>query len=561
MKIKKYIRNEFTIQKRLLVLMMTLLIATVGVVSIVAVNKSKEMAVELMQQRLEQEVKATYVMAQNMKLTYISDEAKFHKKMEQVVRDQDANFLKDNINGSYYLITNQEADPFNVNKKTSLKLPDDVMKEIIQQETGVLQKRIKGKKYSIAFQRIQEMKGIYVIILPQEEYLQKVNDIKKIVLLVSILSICITMVIIVYFVRSIVKPLTILRNWMREVREGNLLVHPNIKTSIPEIKSLVNSYTTMIDRMKLVLSEMKSTSSQLSNTGNMIQEQSTFMKEKNVTLSEIISIVKQGANETAVSSEATIGIFQEMKDKMEQVVLRMNDMNKKTTVMNEAAQIGEQNIKDLFHSFDSLQNQFLSITNTILKVKKHSQSIGTIIHSIRGLAEQTKLLALNASLEAARAGQNGLGFAVVANEVRNLAILSSNASEEIKTFTNEMDLIADDATEDIEKITTEFAHCEKHSKKSSKSFDQLLQGIDSVNNGLVENQDQLFELQTLLPKMENSSLYLTSISQQTLASSDEMAAIAEMQQEEVQINADISVKLAQLVESLENCANQYKLHT
>ncbi|MGP7819075.1 methyl-accepting chemotaxis protein [Niallia sp. 01092] len=561
MRIKKFISIEFTIQKRLLLLMMTLLIATVSTVSYVAVKKSKEMAIELMHQRLEQEVKTTYVMAQNMMLTYIGNEDKFQKKMNQVVRDQDANFLKDNIDAQFYLVTDQVDPLFQVNKTTTLKISANTIQEIKQKEFGVLQKTIGQQRYSIAFQKIQELKGIYVIAVPQEDFLQKVQDIQNLIIMVSIISIFVTLIIIVYFVRSIVKPLNVLRNQMKEVREGNLFIHPTIKTSVPEIKSLVRSYTTMIDRMKMVLTEMKSTSNHLSNTGNVLQEQSGFIMERNSTLSEIITVVKKGADETAGSSETAIQIFQEMKHTIEQIDLSMNEMNHKTEAMNGAAQKGEQNMKSLFHSLDSLQAEFIHITNTILNVKKHSQSIGAIVDLIRGLAEQTKLLALNASIEAARAGENGRGFAVVAKEVRNLAMLSSDATEEIQAFTAEMDLIAENASKDIEKIQKEFTSCENISEKSSQSIDHLLQGITTVNNGIVDNQEKLLELQSLLPKMENSSLHLTSISQQTLASSDEMTTIAELQQEEVKTYADVSIKLAQLVESLENCANQFQLNT
>ncbi|WP_445490396.1 methyl-accepting chemotaxis protein [Niallia sp. 03133] len=557
MKRKENIPNEFSIQKRLLLLMMSLLIATVASVAYVAVDKSKEMAIELMHQRLEQEVKATYIMAQNMMLTYIGNEEKFHKKMEQVVRDQDANFLKDNINAHYYLVANKGAAPFKVNKTTSLKITEAILQEIKQKESGVIQEKIGKEYYSIAFGKIQELKGIYVIVVPQEEYLQKVNEIQSLIILVSAISVFTTLIIIIYFVRSIVKPLNLLRNWMREVREGNLFMHPNIKTSVPEIKSLITSYTTMMERMKMVVSEMKSTSNQLSYTGNELQEQSIFVMDKNSILTEIIEAVKNGANETAVSSETSIQIFQEMKQIVSQMDLRMKDMNNKTDAMNGAAQIGESNMKDLVYSFDSVQKEFIHITNTMLKVKKHSQSIEKTVHSIRGLAEQTKLIALNASIEAARAGEDGRGFAVVANEVRKLAMLSSEATEEIRSFTVEMDIIAEKASNDIVKITNEFTNCETISKKSSNSFDLLLTGIKAVNNGIAENQEKLMELQTLLPKMENSSVHLTSISQQTLASSDEMQTIAALQQEKVKNNAEVSTKLAQLVESLESCANQF----
>jgi methyl-accepting chemotaxis protein len=547
-KVKKM---ELSIQQRLILLMVSLLILTVSSVAYVSINKSKDMAVELMHQRLKKEAKTIYIMAQNTMLTYVGREDKFQSKMEQIVREQDADLSKDGIKADFFLITDNKVSPFKVSQTSSIQWSENIIKKINEQSTGVIQTRLGEKDYSIAFENIQELKGKYIVIVPQEEYLQKVNEIGKVIILVSIISILVTMIINVFFVRSIVKPLTTLRNVMREVREGNLSVQTNIKTSIPEIKSLVNSYTMMIDGMKNILMEMKTTSHDLSDTGTLLQEQSSLIMEKNTVLTDVIQHVKNGANETALSSDEGIQMFQEIKHMINQLEEKMNKMNHKTEGMNLSAVDGEKKIKDLFHCLDTLQNDFILMESTIMKVNEHSHSIGNVVNSIRSLAEQTKLLALNASLEAARAGKDGRGFAVVANEVRNLAILSSEATEEIKSFTVDMDKIAVKASQDLMTVQDNFGKCRDFSEKSSHSFNQLLKGISMVNNGLLESQEKLKDLQSQLPKMENSSLHLTSISQQTLANSDEMKLIADLQQEGVKMNVEVSKKLSMLVNSLE----------
>ncbi|MER2059752.1 MAG: hypothetical protein ABTA16_13080, partial [Niallia sp.] len=92
-------------------------------------------------------------------------------------------------------------------------------------------------------------------------------------------------------------------------------------------------------------------------------------------------------------------------------------------------------------------------------------------------------------------------------------------------------------------------------KKATISFNQLLEGISLVSVGLKDNHHLLNELQAFFPKMEHSTLHVTSISQQTLASSDEMKKIGEIQQDSIQINADISSRLSKLVVKLEENIN------
>lgn len=550
-------RWKLTIRKRLLLLIVTLLVLTVVFITYVAVTKSKDLAVDLMHQRLAKETKATYVMSQNIMFTYVGNQKKFQKKIEQLVRSQDADFLKDNIQGQFYLVTEEKVEPFRVNKSEAIQLPDHVVKEMRKNENGVIEKEIGKKKYSIAFINIQELKGLYVIAVPQADYLQEVKEISKIILLVSSISMILTIVIILFIVRSIVKPLNDLCDTMGEVSKGNLGVEVASNTSIPEIQSLEQSYETMIDKIRRVLTQLQLSSDDLSKTGHMLQEHSNMMIEKNDFLTNMISVVKRGANETAVCSDSAINVFQEIKQTTQQVSASMHEMNGKTKVMNECANIGERKIKELFHSLSVLHLDVREMATTIGQVKEQSMSIGNIILSIRKLADQIKLVALNASIEAARAGENGKGFAVVAEEVRNLANSSKKATEEINAFTEEMDKIAQRASTEMVQITNEFTKCSQISEESRTSFNQLLQGIQTVSKELAVNQSKLKELQTFLPIMENSSLQLAAISQQTLANADEMKDIADMHQEGVQTNAKVNEKLAELAITIKSVSNEF----
>jgi len=550
-------RWNLTIRKRLLLLIVGLLVLMALSITYAAVTKSKDLAVELMHQRLAKETKATYIMAQNIMFTYVDDQKKFQKKIEQVVHSQEADFLKDNIQGEFYLVTDKEVKSFRVNNNAALQLPNHVVKEMRQKESGVIEKKIAKKKYSIAFITIQELKGIYVIAVPQDDYLQEVKEISQIILFVSSISMIIAILMILVIVRSIVKPLNDLCNTMSEVSKGNLGVKVASNTSIPEIQSLVQSYQTMIDKIKRVLTQLQLSSGDLSKTGHMLHEHSNMMIEKNDFLTSMIMIVKKGANETAVCSDSTIEAFQEMKETVEHVSASMYDMNEKTETMNECAYIGERKIKELFQFLRTLHFDVGEMATTIGQVKEQSLSIGNIILSIRKLADQTNLVALNASIEAARAGENGKGFAVVAEEVRNLANSSKKATEEINAFTQEMDKIAERASEEMVQITNQFIKCSQTSEESRTSFNELLQGIKIVSKELTMNQEKLKELHNFLPIMENSSLQLAAISQQTLANADEMKDIAEMHQEGVKTNAKVNEKLAELAQTIKTVSNEF----
>jgi len=547
----KKIKDKLSIQNRLFLFILPLFIITILILTFISINSSEKMTIKMMHERLEKETSTIYVMAQNTMLMYVGQEEKFQSKMEQIIRDQDASFAKEGVNASFFLLSEAEVKPFKVSQASQFKWEDSFIQEVKKLEVGVLETEWNGQTYTVAFQHIQELKGIYLLVIPQEEYLHNVNQLKNSLLLFSILSIVIIAIVILIFVKTMVSPLLKLREIMRVARDGQLAEVTSIKTSIPEINSLINSYNLLIKRLKLLLSDMHATSTHLAKTNNILQMEAQQMIESGVTLSEMINSVKNGAEQTAVSSEHNITVFQEMKALSEQIEESSQKINEHTEKMNRAAILGEENMNNLFASQHLLQDKVTVIYSNNDLLNKHALSIKNVVEDIKGLAEQTKLLALNATLEAARAGIQGKGFAVVANEVKKLAVLSSKSAEDVKAFTLDMDHIIQKSSTDLEDIQLNFAKSDELANKATVSFNQLLQGISLVNEGLKDNHYLLNELQAFFPKMEHSTLHVTSISQQTLASSDEMKKIGEIQQDSIQVNADISSRLSKLVAKLE----------
>lgn len=548
---RKKEKEKLSIQNRLFLFILPLFIITILILTFISINSSTKMTIKMMHERLEKEVNTIYVMAQNTMLMYVGQEEKFQTKMEQIIRDQDASFAQEGLNASFFVLTEKEVKPFKVSQTSNFTWEDSFIQKVTDLESGVLETKWNGQTYTVAFQQIQELKGIYLLAVPQEEYLHNVKQLKNSLLLFSALSIIVIAIVIRFFVKTMVSPLLKLREIMRIARNGHLTEVTSIKNSIPEINSLINSYNLLIKRLKHVLSEMQATSVHLSKTNDILHTEAVQMIDSGENLTEMINTVKNGAEQTAISSEHNISVFQEMKALSEQIEKSSQKIKEHTEEMNLAAIHGEENMNNLFASQHVLQDKVKVIYSNNDLLNNHALSIKKVVEDIKGLAEQTKLLALNATLEAARAGIQGKGFAVVANEVRKLAVLSSKSAEDIKSFTLDMDQIIQKSSSDLEDIQMNFTKSADLVQTATVSIDQLLEGISLVIFGLKDNHHLLNELQAFFPKMEHSTLHVTSISQQTLASSDEMKRIGEIQQESIRVNAEISARLATLVAALE----------
>ncbi|PLR76998.1 methyl-accepting chemotaxis protein [Bacillus sp. V3-13] len=550
--------SRVSLQARLLAIILSLLLVTVSSIAYISFVKSKETTVQLMEQRLEKEAETISEMAKNLMLIYVGKEEKFSEKMEQVIKSQDAGLAQDDLKGEYFLINEKGAEPFQVSRNSKLSFPESILTEIRSLEKGIVHREINGQLYTISFYNIQELNGIYTIVIPQQLYLKNINEMATYMIIAVLISLVATSIIIALLVRSLTKPLSNLREVMKEIRDGNLELQIEAKASTPEINSLVKSFQAMVLQMRELLFNISRTTNNLSMTGNELREISSDVIAQNHQLVEAIQVVKAGAEQTAGSSEESVLMFQEMKRSINNIFMNIEQITAKADAMNRSAAHGEKSVAAMTESITGFADEFQGVTGTIHDVRNHSSSIAKVINLIQEIAEQTKLLALNAAIEAARAGDSGKGFAVVAGEVRKLADQSSRAADEITATIHEMENVSRKASHEFENMLNGFESHLNNASVSRQAFDSLMLEIAEVNAMIANVQASLSGLNDTLPKMEHASESFVSVSQQTVASAEEMMAASEQQMEKVKLSHSAGEKLTTLSEALSELTKHYR---
>lgn len=553
------IGERIPLSVRLILFALILLISSITVVGYTAYQKASETTFNLIEDRLKREVYMTEIAASNLLYAYVNSSDDFFERFDkEVVQRQSSQLIQDGLNADFFFVRNEKATPFSVSVKTKTQIPAAIVKEITKKNSGIIHKSFNGQDYTLAFKEMQELKGIFLLAVPTESYIKPVHELAYNTIWIGIISVLFMMGILFLAVRSMTKPLTILREKMRKMREGDIQLDLNINTNLPEILSLIKSFKQLAGYLGMMIQRINTTTENLFSTGRKLKHSSDDVLTLHTNLVEAIEMVKNGAQQTASSSEESAKVFHSMKNTVQTVLERIERLFSSVQGMNRSANTGEQNMRQMIESLNRFEKECKTMSKTIQSVRDHSTAIEKVVEMIYAISEKTKLLSLNATIEAARAGEEGKGFAIVAEEVRKLAEQSSKATEDIAQSVKMMDDISQSAYQQFKLILELVQNHLEVAGKSRLSFDQLVDEIGKVNEILSETRHSLHTLDDWIPKMEQSAENFLSVSQETFASAEQMQSVAKVQMEQIRETHAIGLTLMELSKSLKSTTNKFQ---
>lgn len=205
---------------------------------------------------------------------------------------------------------------------------------------------------------------------------------------------------------------------------GNDLTKQLDVTSFDMVGDIARSFNHMTDNLRHVISEIMDVSHRLSSTCS--------------TMNSITHETQEMVEQQRQQTENVANSIADMSIKVQEMASNANDASTAVSNASDETEKGQNEVNSTIRSIGNLAENVSSTSDALEKLAKDSENIGTVIDVIKSIAEQTNLLALNAAIEAARAGEQGRGFAVVADEVRTLASRTQESTKEIEQMIEQL---------------------------------------------------------------------------------------------------------------------------
>jgi methyl-accepting chemotaxis protein len=327
---------------------------------------------------------------------------------------------------------------------------------------------------------------------------------------------------VVYFSgRSIVRPIVAASAWISRVRNENdltlqadIIGEDEVAEMLGNLNSLVADFCQLVSEVDSALGALDGAVSGLSTTAE------TTQKEMGHQLSETDMVA------TAVT---------QMRATIDEIAQNTELAADKSNEANTNAEQGRQGVIQTSGSIGALSDQLSEAGNVVQQLDLDANNIGSVLDVIRNIAEQTNLLALNAAIEAARAGEQGRGFAVVADEVRNLAMRTQESTQEIEQIIQTLQSRTTDVVDLMQQCREKGNDSLEQADKTGELLGQITSDVTMVSDMNLQVATAIEEQSQVAAEVNENLVRIRDIADQSNQNALSIVAVSEQVAEQSNI--------------------------
>ncbi|MCE5286997.1 MAG: methyl-accepting chemotaxis protein [Pelosinus sp.] len=346
---------------------------------------------------------------------------------------------------------------------------------------------------------------------------------------------------------------------IQEVAGGNLAAEKLAIDTKDETGQVADALTKMVQTLQQVMHKVHSSVEHLVATSDALKTGAEQTADASTQVATSIAGVASGAESQVEVIQKTSQTIEQMSAGIEEIAAHAANVSQATGKTAQTAVSGGQAVQEAVHQIASAETVVTHSAQVVARLGERSKEIGQIVDTISGIAGQTNLLALNAAIEAARAGEQGKGFAVVADEVRKLAEQSESAAKQIADLIAQIQAETDNAVTVMNKGTAEVHKGAEVVNIAGKSFNDILSMIEEVTKQVNDITGAIDTMAAGSQQVVTDVRAVSELSQTASSHTQSVAAAIEEQSATMEEAASLSNGLAKMAEDLREEIAVFKL--
>ena len=374
----------------------------------------------------------------------------------------------------------------------------------------------------------------------------------------NVAAVAIGAFVAVVVVRSLTIGVRRLRGGIERVKNGDLtsLIAARNKD---ELGRLSDSFDASVAAVRSMLTGTKGIADSLQAHSARLRDFAGATKEANVSIVRAMAEMSAGAAKQAEQAERSVATILELEERMDGVLAAADVLGTTSVTAMTSVRNGASTVEELEERSERTSDALRTMAEALSRLEARAADIFSMTNAIHEITQQTNILALNASIEAARAGAHGRGFSVIAEEVRLLSVQASEASRRIDETLGQLREGMQEAAASVSSTADSFTDQRRAVNEAGAAFERIVRLIGVFDEEIRRIGDRALEAKRKQAELVDSVHVVASIAQETAAGVEETAAATDLQDESVGRVAEEAAELHELAEALFGEINRFRV--